>query len=77
MTRFSIHDRPDSVPPENPAEIEARDEAKGERCRWADDDDGIWRTECGGAWTLMAGTPTDNGMGWCPYCGRPLVEVSR
>lgn len=41
-------------------------------CRWVDQDD-YWQTDCGELWTLIADGPTENGMNYCPKCGRPLV----
>jgi hypothetical protein len=33
-----------------------------------------WETSCGHAFTVLEGTPRDNGMKYCCYCGRTLVE---
>jgi len=47
-------------------------------CQWAQDSDAdsdTWATKCGHYFTLNEGGPTDNGMRYCCYCGRPLVEV--
>ena len=41
-------------------------------CRWVDQDD-YWQTDCGELWTLIADGPAENGMNYCPKCGRPLV----
>lgn len=35
---------------------------------WAD----YWDTACGHAFTLTTDGPRENGMKFCPYCGRPL-----
>ena len=46
-------------------------------CTWGyDDGDDYWETSCDGAFQLVDGTPADNGMKFCPYCGRPIEEVS-
>lgn len=44
-----------------------------EICAWSRDEDGNDDTECGQTWSLNDGTPTDNGMKFCPYCGRQIV----
>lgn len=43
-------------------------------CTWHEDDDGHWHTSCGNMFTLFDGTPVENGMAFCPYCGNALVE---
>ena len=44
-------------------------------CNWhQDDDDGTWATDCGGIFVIIEGTPSDNKMKFCAYCGKPLVE---
>lgn len=48
--------------------------------KWQETDDG-WDgvfyvcSECGCSWTLIDGTPSDNGMNFCPHCGTKMVEV--
>ena len=43
-------------------------------CRWsrADDDTDLWETTCGKAFTIIDGSPADNQMAFCCYCGREL-----
>lgn len=43
-------------------------------CEWALDepDSGTWATDCGHMFTILAGTPTENRMAFCCYCGKPL-----
>lgn len=43
-------------------------------CRWsrADDDTDVWETTCGKAFTIIDGSPADNQMAFCCYCGREL-----
>ena len=44
-------------------------------CNWYQDDgDGIWATDCGGVFEIIEGSPSDNDMKFCPYCGKPLEE---
>jgi hypothetical protein len=47
-------------------------------CQWSrdsDEDSDTWSTACSHYFTLIDGTPTDNGLKYCCYCGRPLIEV--
>jgi len=47
-------------------------------CLWTEDDDeGIWHTSCGAAWTFEDGGPKDNKMNFCMACGRELEEQER
>jgi len=41
-------------------------------CKWANDDDGIWWTECGNAHQFTDGGPRENHHYFCPYCGGHL-----
>lgn len=44
-----------------------------EPCVWTEDDlDGKWDTACGNAFCFITAGPTENGLRYCPYCGRPL-----
>lgn len=43
------------------------------RCAWTETD-GLWLTGCDNAFTLEHGTPRDNGMAYCCYCGGELVQ---
>ena len=42
-----------------------------DRCQWVEDE--ALATACGGYFQLEAGTPVDNEMVFCPYCGRPIT----
>jgi hypothetical protein len=48
-------------------------------CRWlqdGDEDSGTYMASCNRRYfVLQDGTPTDNHMTHCCYCGKPLVEV--
>lgn len=46
-------------------------------CVWAelDSDKGIWEPECGNTHIINAGTPAENGMKYCCYCGKPIKEI--
>lgn len=44
-------------------------------CKWIEDeDDGAWDTSCGKRFLITEGTPEENGMKFCCYCGKPLVS---
>lgn len=43
-------------------------------CVWSEDEDGTWETECGNAFVIEAGSPTENDFRFCTYCGAELVE---
>ena len=45
-------------------------------CHWQyDRDDEAWDTACGHRFQTGDGTPTENDMAFCCFCGKPLVEV--
>lgn len=46
-------------------------------CEWEEDRDGNWETACGEMFVIIDGTPTENSMRYCPYCGNGLKEVRR
>jgi hypothetical protein len=49
-----------------------------ESCEWyrdADPDDDTWATGCGHYFTIIDGTPADNNMAFCTFCGKPLRVV--
>ena len=51
-----------------------RENMKTKKCRWAQDDNGAWETECGNLFEVTEGTPYENDMKFCPYCRKTLVE---
>lgn len=36
-----------------------------------------WETSCDGLYQITTGTPEDNGMKFCPFCGGELIEKER
>lgn len=44
-------------------------------CNWREDVDGNWHTDCSQCFVLTSGSPDDNGMKFCCYCGSALVEI--
>ncbi len=45
-----------------------------ESCAWIPDDDGVWDTSCGNRFEISEGTPAENDMGYCCYCGKALLN---
>ena len=46
-------------------------------CAWTEDEDGNWETACGRMFVLVEGTPSDNSMAFCCYCGKSLAGAER
>lgn len=48
-----------------------------ERCCWQQEDwnSGTWFTDCNNAFWLEDGSPEDNKMIFCPFCGKKLRGV--
>mgnify|MGYP001562618544 CR=1 FL=1 len=45
------------------------------RCGWSEDSaDGFWVGACGITWQFEDGRPKENGMKFCPKCGRKVKE---
>ena len=45
-------------------------------CEWtvtSNYEDAYWDTSCGEAFVFEEGTPEDNSMKYCPFCGRKLT----
>jgi hypothetical protein len=43
-------------------------------CGWRVDEEGTWNTDCDNLFVIIEGTPQENDMRFCPYCGGSLVE---
>ncbi len=44
-------------------------------CKWKNEDGfTYWWPDCGNELVLVEGTPSDNGMIYCPYCGKKIKE---
>lgn len=37
--------------------------------------DYYWVTECENAWEIIEGNPKENGMNFCPFCGKELIHI--
>lgn len=46
-------------------------------CVWSEEEDGNWDTGCGGMYSIITGTPEENEMKFCCYCGAKLREGKR
>ena len=47
-----------------------------DKCKWkAEVDTGVYDTSCDNSFMIIEGTPTDNNMKYCTYCGRKIKEV--
>jgi hypothetical protein len=44
-------------------------------CTWKEDDDGNWATKCGNLYVTNYGTPRENKMKFCCFCGNKLRQV--
>lgn len=44
-------------------------------CEWIVDEDGVWHTDCKNEYVIIEGTPKENKMNYCCFCGRKITEV--
>jgi hypothetical protein len=44
-------------------------------CTWTWEEEGAWNTSCANQFVVNNGTPSENGMIYCCYCGRKLKEA--
>lgn len=42
-------------------------------CVWTETEES-WETNCGASFVMIEGTPKENNLRFCCYCGRPLEE---
>ena len=78
---LDVLDRLENMPPHsipNPWQVLIHPKpAPGTVCVWSQDDEGsdAWNAACvNRSFVLFSGGPTDNGMNYCMYCGRPVQE---
>lgn len=57
--------------------LASRLRAAAEGCAWTPDDDGIYHTTCGNAFTFIDAGPQENKMGYCCYCGKGLLSAAQ
>lgn len=54
--------------------LEGKPPTKSDACEWTQDaDDGSWDTACGNKFYIENGTPEENDMLFCCYCGATLM----
>lgn len=55
--------------------IESRAQDETNLCTWREVNEGeYWQTSCGKSFILNNGTPKENGMNYCCYCGDALIQ---
>lgn len=61
-----------------PAEVASTEPSVPASCTWTynNDDSFAWGTSCSNSFTLMEDGPRENGMKFCPYCSKPINQVS-
>jgi hypothetical protein len=62
--------------PETLSQYLARTQGIPTTCQWENDGEGNWSTGCGDAFIILDGTPTENKMNFCCYCGKPINEAT-
>ena len=45
-------------------------------CTWTESSAGPWYTVCGESFEIIIGSPAENGLRYCCFCGRRLAEGS-
>ena len=66
-----------SVTPDVLIDIKTGRSIEKETCSWIQEDDPdicYWKTGCGNSFYFTEGTPTDNNMKYCCYCGKLLKQ---
>lgn len=43
-------------------------------CIWEQDEEGNWQTDCDEMFVIIDGTPEENQMKYCAYCGRLINQ---
>lgn len=43
-------------------------------CTWSENEEGSYDTSCGNCFVITDGSPLDNKMHFCCYCGKSLRE---
>lgn len=62
-----------------PASVSPRAPEIANLCTWENDEEGIWHPLCDrdgkNQFCFTDDGPEGNGFKFCPFCGRPMVEV--
>lgn len=45
-------------------------------CRWTEDEDGVWWSDCGRGWCFNDGGPSENGVRFCQGCSGRIELVA-
>ena len=60
-------------------QVDRADAPAEKQCVWFRDDgidaSDVWDTDCGHAFVVTEGSPSENHMKFCCYCGRELEEL--
>lgn len=52
------------------------DGSAGTNCIWSTDSDGIWLGDCGVTWQFFDDGPDENGLKYCPSCGKKISVIT-
>lgn len=47
-----------------------------EACAWISDGEGLWLGDCGLTWTFFDDGPNENGLKYCPSCGKKVSFIA-
>ncbi len=50
--------------------------SRADTCRWEQDDEGNWPTQCDQMWCFIVGGVEENGVKFCPYCGGKVEAIT-
>jgi hypothetical protein len=59
--------------PTQPEQVNLLERVK--ECGWEKDDNGNWSATCGEMFILLDGTPAENKLRYCPFCGRKITQA--
>lgn len=59
---------------ENEVGIMIFDGEKNDFCQWSQDRENNYETSCEHIFCIIEGTPTENEMRFCPYCGKEILQ---
>ena len=46
------------------------------KCKWKEDSGSNYDTDCGQTFCMIYGTPKENDMKYCCFCGKEIDEIS-
>ena len=59
----------------HPKAVIAEIAVPSEVCKWQEDDSGTWESQCGNSFEINDGTPEENRMLFCCYCGGEIEQI--